>query len=147
TIQILAHMSRISMGNFADVRFNKLLVVAAVSRFKNKMPYGRVRNAAGTFVKTDLASVTTAAGSAVKHMPPDFRVSITNAHGSDAYPIASFTWLLIPSKISDPEKRNTINDFLKWMLTDGQKMVEALSYPRLPAEVVAMETKAIGQIQ
>jgi phosphate transport system substrate-binding protein len=106
-----------------------------------------VRNAAGTFVKADLASVTAAASSAAKHMPSDFRVSITNAPGKDAYPIASFTWLLIPSKIPDPEKKKVITDFLNWMLTDGQKMVEALSYARLPAEVIAMETKAISQIQ
>ena len=121
--------------------------VELIYAVQNKIPYGRVRNAAGTFVKADLASVTAAASSAAKHMPSDFRVSITNAPGKDAYPIASFTWLLIPSKIPDPEKKKVITDFLNWMLTDGQKMVEALSYARLPAEVIAMETKAISQIQ
>ena len=121
--------------------------VELIYAVQNKIPYGRVRNAAGTFVKADLASVTAAASSAAKPMPSDFRVSITNAPGKDAYPIASFTWLLIPSKIPDPEKKKVITDFLNWMLTDGQKMVEALSYARLPAEVIAMETKAISQIQ
>ena len=80
-------------------------------------------------------------------MPADFRVSITNAEGPDAYPISSFTWLLIPDKIPDPAKKKVIVDFLQWMLTDGQTMAEALSYAKLPAEVVAMEQKVIPAIQ
>ena len=80
-------------------------------------------------------------------MPPDFRVSITNAPGKDAYPISSFTWLLIPSKFTDATKRDVVKDFLKWMMTDGQGYVEALSYAKLPKEVVAKEMKAIAQIQ
>ena len=80
-------------------------------------------------------------------MPADFRVSITNAPGKDAYPISSFTWLLIPSKIQDQAKKKALTEFLQWMLTDGQNMVEALSYAKLPKEVVAMEQKAISGIQ
>ena len=79
-------------------------------------------------------------------MPDDFRVSITNAPGKAAYPISSFTWLLVPSKIDDPAKKKAIVDFLHWMLKDGQGMVEALSYAKLPKEVVAKETKAIALI-
>ena len=80
-------------------------------------------------------------------MPADFRVSITNAPGKDAYPVSSFTWLLIPSKIQDPAKKKVIKDFLQWMLADGQNMVEALTFARLPKEVVAMEQKAIPGIE
>jgi phosphate transport system substrate-binding protein len=80
-------------------------------------------------------------------MPDDFRVSITNPAGKDAYPIASFTWLLIPSKFADPAKRDVVKDFLKWMMTDGQQYCEPLSYAKLPKEVVVKEMKAIAQIQ
>jgi phosphate transport system substrate-binding protein len=121
--------------------------VELIYAIQNKMGYGKVRNAAGAFVKADLVSVTAAAAGAAKQMPADFRVSITNPPGQDAYPIASFTWLLVPSKIADQNKKKVIVDFLQWMLKDGQNMVEALSYAKLPKEVVAMETKAIGSIQ
>ena len=80
-------------------------------------------------------------------MPDDFRVSITNPDGKAAYPIASFTWLFIPSKFSDPAKRDVVKDFLKWMMTDGQQSCEALAYAKLPKEVVVKEMKAIAQIQ
>ena len=93
-----------------------------------------------------LASVTVAAAS-VKEMPDDFRVSITNAPGKDAYPISSFTWLLIPDKIADATKKKAIRDFLTWMLADGQKMTGALSYSALPQAVIAKEQKAIAKIQ
>lgn len=114
---------------------------------QNKIPYGRVRNSAGNFVKADLAGVTAAAASTAKQMPADFRVSITNAPGKTAYPIASFTWLLIPAKFTDAAKRDALKTFLKWMLTDGQKFAEPLSYARLPKEVVEKELKVIPQIQ
>ena len=113
----------------------------------NKIPYGNVKNAAGVFVKASLGGVTAAAAGAAKAMPDDFRVSITNAPGKDAYPISSFTWLLIPSKISDAAKRDALKGFLSWMLADGQNYAEALSYARLPKEVVAMERTALGKIQ
>ena len=80
-------------------------------------------------------------------MPDDFRVSITNAPGAAAYPISSFTWLLIPAQISDAAKRDAIKGFLKWMLTDGQGYNEGLSYAKLPKAVVGKELKAISQIQ
>ena len=113
----------------------------------NKIPYGNVKNAAGVFVKASLAGVTAAAAGAAKAMPNDFRVSITNAPGKDAYPISSFTWLLIPAKFADPAKRDAIKGFVTWMLADGQNYAEALSYARLPQEVVAMEKKALSNIQ
>ncbi len=121
--------------------------VELVYAVQNKLSHGKVQNQAGKFVRADLASVTAAAAGAAKAMPEDFRVSITNAPGAESYPVSSFTWLLIPSKISDPKKREILVGFLKWMLHDGQKMTEALSYAQLPQTVIAKEEKAIGLIQ
>lgn len=112
----------------------------------NKMPYGRVRNSSGQFVKASLETTTAAAAGAAKAMPSDFRVSITNPPGDKAYPIASFTWLLIPEKISDPKKGKALVEFLRWMLTDGQRFAPELMYAPLPKEVIAMEEKAIAQV-
>ncbi|MEQ1884733.1 MAG: phosphate ABC transporter substrate-binding protein PstS, partial [Bryobacteraceae bacterium] len=113
---------------------------------QNKIAYGKVKNSAGSFVEANLAGVTAAAAS-VKDMPADFRVSITNAPGKDAYPISSFTWLLIPEKIADANKKKAIKDFLTWMLADGQKLADGLSYAQLPKPVIAAEQKAIAKIQ
>jgi phosphate transport system substrate-binding protein len=121
--------------------------VELIYAVQNNIPYGTVKNSAGAFVKADLASVTAAAAVTAKTMPDDFRVSITNAPGKTAYPIASFTWLLIPEKIPDAAKREAIKGFLKWMLTDGQEYDEQLTYAKLPKEVVAKELKAISKIQ
>jgi len=120
--------------------------VELIYAVQNNIPYGSVRNSAGNFVKASLESVSAAAASAPK-MPPDFRVSITNAPGKDAYPIASFTWLLIPLPSKDPAKGKILNDFLNWMVTDGQKMTGALSYATLPDNVVAKEKEAIKQVR
>jgi len=114
---------------------------------QNNIAYGKVQNASGKFVKADLAGVTAAAAGTAKEIPEDFRVSITNAPGVTAYPISSFTWLLIPSKISDTAKRDAIKGFLTWMLTDGQGYNEGLSYAKLPKPVVVKEQKAISLIQ
>jgi len=114
---------------------------------QNNIAYGKVENAAGKFLKADLAGVTAAAAGAAKDMPDDFRVSITNAPGAAAYPISSFTWLLIPSQIQDAAKRDAIKGFLKWMLSDGQGFNEQLSYAKLPKPVVTKEEKAIAMIQ
>ncbi len=121
--------------------------VELIYAVQNNIPYGTVKNSSGNLVKADLASVTAAAAGAAKDMPADFRVSITNAPGKTAYPISSFTWLLIPSKIQDAGKRDAIKGFLKWMLTDGQSNAEQLSYAKLPKEVVEKELKAINKVQ
>jgi phosphate transport system substrate-binding protein len=126
---------------------NAIGYVELIYAVQNKIPYGTVKNAAGSFIKADLASVTAAAAGAAKEMPADFRVSITDAPGKTAYPISSFTWLLIPSKIQDAAKRDAIKGFLKWMLTDGQSYNEALSYAKLPKEVVDKELHAISKVQ
>jgi phosphate transport system substrate-binding protein len=80
-------------------------------------------------------------------MPADFRVSITNAPGKDAYPISSFTWLLIPAQSKDAAKGRILADFLNWMVTDGQKMTAGLSYAPLPESVVQKEKDAIKQVR
>jgi phosphate transport system substrate-binding protein len=121
--------------------------VELIYAIQNKMPYGTVKNSSGAFIKADLAGVTAAAAGAAKSMPDDFRVSITDAPGKTAYPISSFTWLLIPSKFSDGAKRDAVKGFVKWMLADGQNYAEALSYAKLPKEVVAKEVKALDGIQ
>jgi phosphate transport system substrate-binding protein len=126
---------------------NSITYVELIYAESNKIPYGTVRNSAGAFVKASLAAVSAAAAGAAKDMPDDFRVSITNAPGKAAYPISTFTWLLIPEKFSDAAKRDAIKGFVKWALADGQNYAEALSYAKLPKEVVAKETKAIDKIQ
>jgi phosphate transport system substrate-binding protein len=119
--------------------------VELIYAVQNKISYGSVKNAAGNFVKASLVSVTEGAASAPS-MPADFRVSITNAPGKTAYPISSFTWLLIPEQSKDPKKGKILADFLNWMVTDGQAMTTQLSYAPLPASVVEKVKGAIKQI-
>jgi len=126
---------------------NSIGYVELIYAAQNKIPYGSVKNVAGNYVKADLASVTEAAAGSVKTMPEDFRVSITNAPGKNAYPISSFTWLLIPEKFKDSAKRDALKGFLKWAITDGQGAAENLSYAKLPKEVVDRELKAIDKVQ
>lgn len=120
--------------------------VELIYAVQNKISYGAVKNAAGNFVKATLEGVTEAAASA-KAMPADFRVSITNAPGKMAYPISSFTWLLIPAQAKDPKKGKIIVDFLDWMVNDGQKLASQLSYAPLPDSVVEKVKAAIKQIK
>ncbi len=126
---------------------NAMGYVELIYAIQNKMPYGKVKNSAGDFIKADLASVSAAAAGTIKTMPDDFRVSITNAPGKTVYPISSFTWLLVPSKFSDAKKRDALKTFVQWMLTDGQGFAENLAYAKLPSEVVAKEQKALSKIQ
>jgi phosphate transport system substrate-binding protein len=126
---------------------NSIGYVELFYAIQNKMPYAALQNKAGKFVKADLNSVTAAAAGAAKTMPDDFRVSIVNQPGPTTYPIATFTWLLIPDKIADANKKKAIVDFLHWMLKSGQSDAPSLSYAPLPKEVVAKEEKAIAKIQ
>jgi phosphate transport system substrate-binding protein len=127
---------------------NSIGYVELTYALQNKMAYGSVKNAAGKFIKADLASVTAAAAASVKTMPEDFRVSITNPTGATAYPICTFTYLLIPAEFKDAAKKKAVVDFLTWMLgADGQGMAAPLSYAPLPKEVVAKELKAIKTIK
>jgi phosphate transport system substrate-binding protein len=112
---------------------------------QNKINFGVVKNAAGQYVKASLDSTTAAAASA--KMPSDYRVSITNAPGKEAYPIASFTWLLIPARNADANKQKIIIDFLNWMVNDGQKETQQLTYAPLPAEVATKVKATIASIK
>jgi phosphate transport system substrate-binding protein len=118
--------------------------VELIYAVENKITYGSVKNAAGNFIKASLEGVTEAAASA--KMPADFRVSITNAPGKTAYPISSFTWLLIPEQSKDPKKGKILNEFLNWMVTDGQKLTSQLSYAPLPQNVAEQVKAAIKQV-
>jgi len=120
--------------------------VELVYAVQNNISYGSVRNAAGAFVKASLDSITAAAAS-MKAMPADFRVSITNAPGKDAYPISSFTWLLVPAEWKDKTKQKVMVDFLNWMLEQGQTMTAQLYYAPLPDGVKQKEREAIATIK
>jgi len=120
--------------------------IELIYAIQNNISYGSVRNPAGVFVKASLESVSAAAAAAPK-MPADFRVSITNAPGKDAYPISSFTWLLIPAQSKDAAKGKILADFLSWMLTDGQKMTSTLAYAPLPDNVAEKVKDAIKQVK
>jgi phosphate transport system substrate-binding protein len=120
--------------------------IELIYALKNNIPFGSVKNPAGTFVKASLES-TTAAAASLKTMPADFRVSITNAPGKDAYPISSFTWLLVPADWQDKNKEKVFLDFLNWMLDQGQTMTSQLNYAPLPDSVKEKEREALKTIQ
>jgi phosphate transport system substrate-binding protein len=126
---------------------NSIGYVELIYAAQNKMSFGAMKNAAGNFVKADANTVSEAASGAAKDMPADFRVSITNAPGKNAYPISSFTWLLIPDKFDNATKKKSITDFLQWMMTTGQADAAGLDYAPLPQPVVAKEQKQIALIK
>jgi phosphate transport system substrate-binding protein len=121
--------------------------VELVYALQNKIAVGAVQNSTGAFVIPSVASVTAAAAGAAANMPPDFRVSITNAPGADAYPISSFTWILLYEDPSDKGQAATMKEFMRWALTDGQKMAPDLGYASLPPQVVETEMKALEQLK
>jgi len=121
--------------------------VELIYALQNKIAYGTVQNMAGEFVKASVQSVTAAAAAAAKQMPPDFRVSITNAPGAGVYPISSFTWILMYENPKDKAQAKVMVDFMKWALTDGQKFAPDLGYAPLPDAVVKLEMAALGKIK
>ena len=121
--------------------------VELVYALQNKISYGAVQNMAGEFVKASVDSVTAAAAAAAPTMPPDFRVSVTNATGPGVYPISSFTWILLYEDPMDKAQSKAMVDFMKWALTDGQKYCAELGYAQLPAGVVQLETAALDKIK
>jgi phosphate transport system substrate-binding protein len=121
--------------------------VELIYALQNKIDFGSVQNAAGEFVRASLDSVTKAAAATKGKMPPDFRVSITNAPGAGVYPISSFTWLLFYESPKDKRAARTMTDFMRWALHDGQKYCADLGYAPLPEEVVAMEMEALKKIR
>lgn len=120
--------------------------VELIYALQNKINYGAVKNASGNFIKASIPSVTAAAAS-VKQIPADYRVSITNAPGQDAYPISSFTWMLVPLKSADPAKGRVIRDLLSWIVKSGEGEAERLSYAPLPKNLVQKELKTIYSLQ
>jgi phosphate transport system substrate-binding protein len=105
--------------------------VELIYALQNHIPFGSIKNAAGNWVKGSIDGVTEAAAS-VKEMPADYRVSITNAPGANAYPISSFTYLLIPTHPSDAAKEKVLKDLLSWIVKSGEGEASALSYAPLP---------------
>jgi len=121
--------------------------VELIYAIQNKIAFGAVQNANGEFVKASIPAVTAAAAAAAKSMPADFRVSITNAPGAGVYPISSFTWLLLYENPKDKAQSKAMVEFMKWALTDGQKMATDLGYAPLPAEVIKLEQAALATIK
>jgi phosphate transport system substrate-binding protein len=121
--------------------------VELIYALQNKIAYGSVQNSSGNFVRATVDAVTAAASAAVAQMPADFRVSITNPPGKDAYPIASFTWLLLYENPSDKAQSKIMVDFVRWALTDGQKFARELGYAPLPQSLIDMEMKALQRIK
>jgi phosphate transport system substrate-binding protein len=111
---------------------------------RKQLCFGEVRNSSGTFIKADARTVAAAAAS--KKMPADFRVSITDVPAADAYPIASFSWFLLPSEVKDPDKRKALIEFTRWVLTDGQNDAAQLFYVPLPASVRNAALARLSQV-
>jgi len=121
---------------------NSIGYVEMIFALQHQLSFGAVRNAAGVFVRADLASVTAAAASGAVKMGSDSRVSITNAPGAGAYPISSFTWLLLPENRSGIRKI-AMDELVRWILTTGQKECSELGYAPLPREVANRELEAL----
>ena len=121
--------------------------VELIYALQNKIAFGAVKNSAGEYVKASLESVTAAAAATEGKMPADFRVSIANAPGKNAYPIASFTWLLFYESPKDKAKAKAMVDFMRWALAEGQKYAPELGYAPLPPSVVTLETEALKKIK
>jgi len=121
--------------------------VELIYAVQNTISYGAVQNMAGEFAKANVASVTAAAASAASQMPPDFRVSITNAPGKGVYPISSFTWLLLYENPKNKAQSKAMVDFVKWALTEGQKYCAELGYAPLPESVVKLEMAALAKVK
>jgi phosphate transport system substrate-binding protein len=121
--------------------------IELIYALNNKIPFALLQNKAGSWVEASLEGVTAAAASTANNIPDDFRVSITDAPGPAAYPISSFTWLLVYQKQTNHEVGTQIKKFLNWALTEGQTYVTALKYAPLPPAVVQKEMAQIQQIQ
>ena len=115
--------------------------------FENKLPYASLKNQAGVFVAPSIKSTSAAAAGAVKSMPADYRISLVNQPGKDAYPVVGFTWLLVYEKQKDPVKAKHLVEFLNWSMTRGQKMAAPMLYAPLPESVVKMVQKTIKTIK
>ena len=119
--------------------------VELIYAVQNKMPYADMKNASGEFMKASLESITAAMATA--QIPDDFRFSMTNAPGKDAYPIAGATWLLVYEQQKDPMKGKKLVEFLKWAMKDGEKMARDLQYAPLPEKVQERVLKRVDEIK
>lgn len=126
---------------------NAIGYVELIYAIQHKLSFGSVRNAAGQFIPASLASLTAAAEDLRFDKITDFRISLTNAPGKQAYPIASFTWLLVPQDVGDAEKREALLDVLRWVLTSGQKQCSMLGYAPLPAAIATSELRALDALK
>jgi phosphate transport system substrate-binding protein len=120
--------------------------VELIYALQNRISFGEMKNPAGHWVKASIAGVTEAAAS-IKQLPADYRVSITNAPGATAYPISSFTWMLVPIHSADPAKGKVIKDMLSWIINSGENEVTALSYAPLPKSVAQKVLKTVYSLQ
>jgi phosphate transport system substrate-binding protein len=126
---------------------NSIGYVELIYALQNKIDYGSVQNAAGKFVRASIGSTTAAAAAAAAKMPGDFRVSITNAPGEAAYPVSSFTWLLLYENPKNKQHAKVMVDFVKWALTGGQKFAAQLGYAPLPESVVKLELAQLAKVR
>ena len=126
---------------------NTIGYVELAYAFENKLPYAQIQNKAGSFIEPSIKSTTAAAAAAAKQMPADYRVSLVNQPGKDAYPIVGFTWLLVYEHQKDPVKGKKLVEFLKWSMHKGQKMASALLYAPLPDNVEKMVETTIKTIK
>jgi phosphate transport system substrate-binding protein len=121
--------------------------VELIYALQNKIAYGAVKSMDGEFVQATIDSVSAAAAAAAAQMPPDFRVSITNAPGKGVYPISSFTWILLYESPKDKAMSRVMVEFMKWALTDGQQFAGDLGYAPLPKGVVDLEMAALAKVK
>jgi phosphate transport system substrate-binding protein len=125
---------------------NSVGYVEMTFAFQHRLNYAAVRNPAGRFIKADLASITAAAA----HVHPgaaDLRISLLDSPDKDAYPISTFTWIVVPKAAGDAQKRAAIAGFLRWMLSAGQKQCSSLGYVPLPHDLVAQELQAVDALK
>lgn len=126
---------------------NAIGYVELIYAIQHELNFGAVRNPSGQFVKADLASITAAAAGAATSADQSLRFSILNAPNKDAYPISTFAWLLVPVQGREPQKTAATEEFLRWMLTAGQKQCASLGYAPLPHEIAVREIKAVNALK
>jgi phosphate transport system substrate-binding protein len=111
----------------------------------NRMTYGSVRNSAGRFISPDLESILAAARGSSSRIAEDLQTSITNAPGADAYPVAAFSWFVVPAQVADADKKRALKQFLQWMLGAGEHQAAALGYVSIAPEVLLREQQMLDR--
>jgi len=134
------------VANEVQATDNSIGYVELVYAFQHQLSYGAVRNASGNYVRADLNSVAEAANTAIT-TDPNSLVSITNAPGKGAYPIASLTWLIFPQDMKDEPKKKALVELLRWILTSGQQECSSLGYTPLPHNLAAQQLDLLNSFQ